>query len=185
MQELKRGSKAQRNKIDALRSKLIYLALSIEESVQKVVSKNVADNSAVLSNNAKVPYLENACCNDSDDNTYQYFASREPQINVENNIVKDLRAVLDDVGRMASADPVRPKDTRLIYPEILQSFLRKPYTRHSSYTASTTLIFLSAKSLEPYVWISQISLMCQHQSKRKSGDLEEMGRTSMKTVWHS
>ena len=123
LQELKRGSKAQRNKIDALRSKLIYLALSIEESVQKVISKNVADNSAVLSNNAKVPYLENACCNDGDDNTYQYFASRAEQINIENNIVRDLRAVLDDVGRMARA-PILfdPKDTRLIYPEISPEF---------------------------------------------------------------
>ena len=103
LQELRRGSKAQLNKIDALRSKLIYLALSIEENIQKIVTKNVSENSAVLSNNARVPYLENACCNDGDDNTFNYFASKAPQIVVENNIVKDLRAVLDDVGRMSKA----------------------------------------------------------------------------------
>lgn len=123
LQELRRGSKAQHKKIDALRSKLIYLALSIEENVQKVVTKNVAENSAVLSNNAKVPYLENACCNDTNDDTYQYFAAKAPQIVVENNIVKDLRAVLDDVGRMSRA-PILfdPSDTRLRYPEISPEF---------------------------------------------------------------
>ena len=123
LQELRRGSKAQLNKIDALRSKLIYLALSIEENIQKIVTKNVSENSAVLSNNARVPYLENACCNDGDDDTFNYFASKAPQIVVENNIVKDLRAVLDDVGRMSKA-PILfdPSDTRLIYPEIAPEF---------------------------------------------------------------
>ena len=124
LQELRRGSKTQLTKIDALRSKLIYLALSIEENIQKIITKNVNENSAVLSNNARVPYLENACCNDGDDNTFNYFASKAPQIVVENNIVKDLRAVLDDVGKMSKA-PILfdPSDTRLIYPESYYIFV--------------------------------------------------------------
>ena len=42
IQDLKRGNKDQDSKINALRSKMIFLALSIEESIQKVVTKNIA-----------------------------------------------------------------------------------------------------------------------------------------------
>ena len=139
LQELRRGSKAQLNKIDALRSKLIYLALSIEENIQKIVTKNVSENSAVLSNNARVPYLENACCNDGDDDTFNYFASKAPQIVVENNIVKDLRAVLDDVGRMSKA-PILfdPSDTRLISeiaPEFTEETIYKAFITYCKYNS--------------------------------------------------
>ena len=123
IQDLKRGSKDQDSKINALRSKMIFLALSIEESIQKVVSKNIGSKEAILSNSAKVPFLENACCNDSKDNTYEYFANREKTINTDNEMVRRLRNVLDDINIMTRASILfSPKDTRVIYPELPPEF---------------------------------------------------------------
>ena len=121
--DIKRGAKGQFEKINALRSKIIYLALSVQTAVQKVVTKNVADHKAILANAAQVPFLENACCNDSNDETYQYFANREPSVNVDNNIVRDIRAVLDDVGAMARAAVLfDPTDTRIEFPSLPPEF---------------------------------------------------------------
>uniref|UniRef100_A0A6C0CPR1 Uncharacterized protein n=1 Tax=viral metagenome TaxID=1070528 RepID=A0A6C0CPR1_9ZZZZ len=123
IQELKRGNKDQDSKINALRSKIIFLALSIEESIQKVVTNNIGAKQAILSNSAKVPFLENACCNDSDDNTHDYFAKREKTINTDNEMVRRLRNVLDDINIMSRASILfSPKDTRIIYPELPPEF---------------------------------------------------------------
>ena len=121
--EIKRGTKSQFDKINAMRSKIIYLALSIETAVQKVVTKNIADHQAILSNAARVPFLENACCNDSNDDTFSYFANRENSVILDNNIVRDLRAVLDDVGAMSKASILfDPTDTRIEFPSLPPEF---------------------------------------------------------------
>uniref|UniRef100_A0A6C0LI81 Uncharacterized protein n=1 Tax=viral metagenome TaxID=1070528 RepID=A0A6C0LI81_9ZZZZ len=121
--DIKRGSKGQFEKINALRSKIIYLALSIETAVQKVVTKNIADHQAILSNAAKIPFLENACCNENNDETYKYFSDKERSINIDNNIVRDLRAVLDDVGAMSKASILfDPTDTRIEFPNLPPEF---------------------------------------------------------------
>lgn len=123
LQDLKRGNKDQDSKINALRSKIIFLALSIEESIQKVVTNNIGSKQAILSNNAKVPFLENACCNDTNDKTYDYFAKKEKTINTDNEMAKRLRNVLDDIKIMARASILfSAKDTRLTYPELPPEF---------------------------------------------------------------
>ena len=83
----------------------------------------MAQKKQSLSNAAKVPFLENACCNDSNDNTYEYFANREKSINTDNEMVRRLRNVLDDINIMTRASMLfSPKDTRVIYPELPPEF---------------------------------------------------------------
>lgn len=121
--DIKRGINGQFEKINALRSKIIYLALSIETAVQKVVTNNIVDHQAILSNAARVPFLENACCNDTNDGTFKYFADKENSINIDNNIVRDIRAVLDDVGSMTRASMLfDPTDTRIEFPNLPPEF---------------------------------------------------------------
>lgn len=121
--DIKRGTKGQFEKINAMRSKIIYLALSIETAVQKVVTKNIADHQAILSNAARVPFLENACCNDTNDGTFKYFADKENSINIDNNMVRDIRAVLDDIGTMSRASILfDPTDTRIEFPNLPPEF---------------------------------------------------------------
>lgn len=138
--EIKKGSRDQFDKINALRSKIIFLALSIETAVQKVVTTNISTNRAILSNNSSVPFLENACCNDSNDDTYTYFSSREPSINIDNNVVREIRAIIHDIDIMARA-PILfdPTDTRVEYivlgTEFSEHTIYKAFITHCKYNS--------------------------------------------------
>lgn len=132
--EIRKGSKDQFDKINAFRSKIIFVALSIETAVQKVVTSNIAENRAILANSSSVPFLENACCNESNVDTYTYFSSREKSIDIDNNLVRDIRAVIDDVTIMARA-PILfdPTDTR-----VENSILGTEFSEHTIYKAFIT-----------------------------------------------
>ena len=111
--EIRKGYRTQFDTMNALRSKIIFIALSIESSIQKVVTSNVAAHHAILSNTSKIPFIENACCNDSHDDTYTYFSSREPLINIDNTLVREIRAIIDDANAMSRAPLLfDPSDTR-------------------------------------------------------------------------
>jgi len=121
--DIKKGNPEQFNKINAMRSKIIFISLSIQQAIQKVVTKNISEKEAILTNNARVPFLENACCNDSLQSTYDYFREKEKSIQMNNNIVQDIRTVLYDVMLM-SKPPILfdPTDTRILYPVIPVQF---------------------------------------------------------------
>lgn len=123
IQDIRKGNKKQEDKISALQSKIIYLTLSINNSIQKVVSKNVAENSSILSNNANQPFLENACCNDESLSTITYFTNKEPSIITDNESVKNIRNILDDVILLGKS-PILfdPKDTRRPVIQISKEF---------------------------------------------------------------
>lgn len=142
--DIKKGNNEQFTKINALRSKIIFISIAIQNSIQKVVTKNIADKDAVLSNNAKVPFLENACCNDSMVDTFSYFSDIEPTIQMHNNIAKDIRAVLEDVVLM-SKPPILfdPNDTRIMYPSIPNQFdeitIYNAFIAYCNYNTNTPL----------------------------------------------
>ena len=118
-QNLQRGSQAQLEKIDIMRSKIIFYSLAIQEAIQGVVSKS----SAVLSNTVGEPYLENSCCDDGDLNTLRYFTTKEPKIIQYNDMVANLSNVLDDLGAMARAAILfDPADTKFRYPRLSPEF---------------------------------------------------------------
>lgn len=142
--DIKKGDKNQFAGIDAIRSKMIFMTLSIELSIQKIISKNIAENEVILSNNARVPFLENACCNDSNQSTFDYFNSRNPSIEQENNIIRDLRYVLDDIDSMSKA-PILfdPSDTRIIYSspsnEFNEETIYKAFIHYCNYNTDSPL----------------------------------------------
>ena len=104
LRAINQGSKEQFTMINAYKSKIIYIALSIELAIQKVVTRNIADNKAILVNSSSSnPFIENACCNDSNEDTYTYFSSREASINIDNDVARNIRAVIDEVNIMSKA----------------------------------------------------------------------------------
>ena len=120
---IKKGDKDQFSKINALRSKIIFLSLSIENAIQKVVNSNISANGAILSNNSRIPFLENACCNDTNDDTYTYFITREPSIGIDNTIIREIRDVIKDVMLMARAPFLfNHLDTSTKYPLMPSEF---------------------------------------------------------------
>jgi hypothetical protein len=121
--DLRSGNKAQYEKIDVLRSKIIYLSIGIEELIQKTVSKNVKAQNAILTNSNNEPFIENACCDNGSINTLQYFIDAEPEIKKYNAMVTSLRDLLDDVGTMGTAAILfDPTNTKRKFPELSNEF---------------------------------------------------------------
>jgi len=92
--ELRNGIQHQREKILVVESKIIQFSLAIQEKICEIVK-----NHKVLLHTANnEPYLENACCDSkSNETTIDYFNSRNPDIMVFNDIVKNLSNMLDDI----------------------------------------------------------------------------------------
>lgn len=117
--DIRKGSKNQFDKINALKSKIIYLSLSIESAIQEVVSSNIKSSGAILSNSSNVAFLENACCNESNIDTYTYFSSKKRNIDIDNNIVRGIRDIIYDITIMSRAPLLfDPSDTRTKYTVI-------------------------------------------------------------------
>ena len=118
-QNLQKGSPTQFEKIDVMRSKIIFYSLAIQEAIQGIVS----NNSAILSNSVGEPFLENSCCDDGDPNTLMYFTAKDPKIAQYNDVVVNLSNVLDDLGAMGRAAILfDPADTKFRYPRLSPEF---------------------------------------------------------------
>ena len=115
----KKSSKQQHEKINVLRSKIIYTTIKIQELIQTIISKK----KAILTNSSFEPFLENACCDSENINTLQYFISLNNEIAKLNNDVVQNQNILDDLERLKKANTIIiNKDTKLKYPELPSDF---------------------------------------------------------------
>ena len=109
LHNLRVASANQHEQIAVMQGKIIQTALVIQDLIQKTVHKSVA----ILTNSNSEPFLENSCCNDSNDNTLQYFINAQPDIVVYNDIIANLGNSLDAVFRMSKGgllfDPANTK----------------------------------------------------------------------------
>ena len=123
---LKKGSKQQQLQLNVIKSKQIYFSMHIIQSIQKIVAKE----KMLLTNAAKVPFLQNACCNTGEYKTIDYFANRDKSIKTDNDIVNYLSNIIFDVRSLS--DPtilVDPKDTKIIFPAISDEFSKETIYR--------------------------------------------------------
>lgn len=120
LEDIKKGSKNQFEKIAVIRSKIIFYSLAIQVMVQKVVDSE----KLILTNGANEPIVENACCNSEGSvNTIKYFVEHERIIADYNKQVTLLRDIVDDiVNTQKSSSFFDPKNTRTKYPEIPAGF---------------------------------------------------------------
>jgi hypothetical protein len=77
-EDMRKGSQRQQQSIQVLKSKLIQYGFGIIESINTIVKTK----DLVLKNSAKIPFLENACCNDklTAVNPVLYFNEEDPHI---------------------------------------------------------------------------------------------------------
>ena len=135
----KKSSKQQHEKINVLRSKIIYTTIKIQELIQTIISKK----KAILTNSSFEPFLENACCDSENINTLQYFISLNNEIAKLNNDVVQNQNILDDLERLKKANTIIiNKDTKLKYPELPSDFPKKQYTKLLSFIVDLIPIFL-------------------------------------------
>lgn len=120
LEDFKKGSGNQFEKIAVIRSKIIFYSLAIQVMVQKVVDKE----KLILTNGANEPVVENACCNaDGSVNTIKYFIEQERIIDDYNKQVTLLRNVMDDIIEIQkSSSFYDPENTRTKYPTIPEGF---------------------------------------------------------------
>jgi len=117
---LRKGSLKQSGMLNVLRGKMIQYGLGIIEMIQKTVHKKAA----IMTNSAGIPFLENACCQDSNkQTTLKYFIEAQPDIAVYNVHVRELSNTLHDILRMGKAGIYfDPRDTKNVIPPLPQEF---------------------------------------------------------------
>jgi hypothetical protein len=120
LQDFKKGSMVQFDKINMIRSKIIFYSLAIQVMIQKVIDKE----QLILTNGVNEPFTENACCNSSGSiNTLKYFTDKEGIINDYNKQVTLLRNNIDDIiSVQKSSSLYDPSNTRTKYPDIPLEF---------------------------------------------------------------
>jgi hypothetical protein len=89
------GKKEQFDKILVLKSKCFAYSLAMQEHIQLIVEKK-----DVLLKSAGQPFIDNACCNDSTNETattLQYFAAEDKEIQLCQEMVSRFSAMLNDI----------------------------------------------------------------------------------------
>jgi hypothetical protein len=138
--EIKSGSKNQREKICVIDSKIIQFSLAIQEKIQDIVKKQ----NMLLYTSGNQPYLENACCNEAGNiSTYNYFNNINNEISEFNNNVKKLTNIIDDITYYSKSQILFSNiNTKNIYPILSYAFDEK-----TIYLAF--IIYCKFKSLVP------------------------------------
>lgn len=113
------GSYLQHEQISIIKSKMLKFSLSIQESIQKIVSKE----DPLITTKSAQPFLENSCCNSKSTNVHRYFTDIDGSIITNNDIVSSLDNIIYDIYN-ASTAPLfyNPTDTKYKYPDIDDNF---------------------------------------------------------------
>ena len=115
--EIYRGDNGQLNKLLVVQSKIIAFSLAIQEAIQAIVEKKT-----LLLKSGGQNFIDNACCNEANTEsltTLQYFISDNKNIEVYNNEVVSLSALLKDVKILTQgAIMLSEIDTKRSFPVI-------------------------------------------------------------------
>lgn len=119
--ELYTGNYRQLEKLLVINSKIIAFSLAIQEGIQKIVEKK-----NLLLKGAGQLFMDNACCNEIDNTnitTLQYFINEDKNIEIYNNTVSSLSALLRDIKILTqSAIMLSEINTKRSFPIISNDF---------------------------------------------------------------
>ena len=118
---IQKGHREQHAALNVLKSKAALFGFSIIESINKVVKKQ----NLLLKTSAKVPFIENACCNDNalSMNPIRYFSSEDENINVYITSAQKVALLLSDVALLSRASIIYDRNiTGIHYPSIGSGF---------------------------------------------------------------
>ena len=119
--DLTSGSPRQFDKLLVIQSKITQFSLAIQEDIQKIV-----ETKDLLMKASSQPFMINACCNESEHNiltSLQYFINENPNIGINNQIVRQLTALLRNSNKITeSVIMLSDVDTKRLFPEISNDF---------------------------------------------------------------
>jgi hypothetical protein len=114
---MQKGSKDQREHLDMFHSKIIQHTYGIVESINAVVkNKNL-----LLKTASQMPFLENACCNESDKpvNPISYFIDADPSIDVNIRKSHKMATIIGNVKDFSKAAILySPQFTGTVFPTL-------------------------------------------------------------------
>ena len=113
-ESIAKGDISQFSYVFSLMGKVINQSFLIQEDMERVVS----NKDIILSTLNNIPFLENACCNETKNN-FNYFSEKEPLIIQRNSEIKEMMKKYDDYTKLSKAPYFySDKNTKLIYPKI-------------------------------------------------------------------
>ena len=113
-ESIAKGNLNQFSYIFSLMGKIINKSFLIQEDMERVVSNKELQLNTI--NN--VPFLENACCNETKNN-YSYFTDKEPLIIQRNNEIRDMMVKLERYMKIKKAPFLyNDENTKLFYPSV-------------------------------------------------------------------
>jgi hypothetical protein len=119
--EIKIGSQKQLEKLLVIESKIISFSMAIQEEIQKII-----EHKDLLLKSSLYPFMDNACCNERNNQTLtslQYFVKENANIEVNNSVVRELSAVMNDLRILTrSGIMLSIVDTKRIFPVISDTF---------------------------------------------------------------
>jgi len=141
LDNLKSGYKKQDEQILVVQSKIIQFSLAIQERIQEIVKKK----DMILSKMNNEYYLENACCQETNNQkttAIGYFEKEDSRIIEYNNIVDNLSNIISDIiGYSTAVLLYSPINTKNIYPPIKKEFSEKTiYNAFIYYCNFTSLL---------------------------------------------
>ena len=111
-ESIRKGDVRQFSYIFTLRGKVINQSFLIQEDMERIV-KNKA---IVLNTLNNIPFLENACCNETTNN-FNYFSQQEPLLIERNKEIKDMMEKYNNYMKlMKSSMFYNDENTKLKYP---------------------------------------------------------------------
>jgi hypothetical protein len=113
---MQNGNLNQREFIDTYKSKNIAFSYAIIESIHDIVD----DKSLLLKTMAKVPFLENACCNDNNvTNPIEYFQQEDENIRLYKTVCNTNEEILKSISMFTRPNILFNTDkTALVHPEM-------------------------------------------------------------------
>ena len=102
-----------------LYGKIMSFSFSILEAVQRAIDKEPL----ILVTNTNIPFLENACCNEGNPNTNEYFSDKESSIQKHNKIIYTLTELYYRFkNSIKSALLNIDKNTKITFPPVNNTF---------------------------------------------------------------
>lgn len=125
--EMNKGSLRQIPMLSTIKSKILFFSLHIQNLIEDIIQKE--EN--IMKTATGVPFLENMCCQTTDDNNaIKYFIEKDDGISEDNNEIKELRKIYNEIMNISKASVLIDKrDTKLKYPEISKKFGKKTIYR--------------------------------------------------------
>ena len=119
--DLTSGNSNQFSKLLVIQSKITQFSLAIQEDIQKIV-----ETKDLLMKASGSPFMINACCNEGEYSALtalQYFIKENPNIDINNKIVRELTSLLRSSNKLSeSAIMLSEVNTKRLFPNISNDF---------------------------------------------------------------